>query len=138
MGYPFPSEAWLNALCDTLNSDAQYAEIAKKWEGDILFIILPDKDAHEQKEYAYYLDLWHGACRKAVFVDPEAEDYKDASFIFEITNEQVVKILEGEMDPMQAMVTRKLKVKGNLGYMLRNVPVVLDFIRCCREVGIEG
>jgi putative sterol carrier protein len=138
MGYPFPSEAWLNALNDILNSDERYAEVAKKWEGDILFIILPDETADGQTKSVYYLDLWHGKCRKVSYIDPSTADLPKAKFVFEITNKQVVKILQGEMDAMQAMVTRKLKVGGDLGYMLRNVPVVLDFIRCCREVGIEG
>jgi hypothetical protein len=33
---------------------------------------------------------------------------------------------------MQAMLTRRLQVSGNMAYILRNVPVVLDFVRCCR------
>jgi putative sterol carrier protein len=35
---------------------------------------------------------------------------------------------------MQALMTRKLHVKGNLAVLLRNVPVVLDFVRCAQEV----
>jgi hypothetical protein len=32
------------------------------------------------------------------------------------------------------MMTRKLNVHGNMAVMMRNVPVVLDFVRCAREV----
>jgi hypothetical protein len=35
---------------------------------------------------------------------------------------------------MQAMITRKLRVQGSMAYMMRNVPVVLDFVRCAREI----
>jgi hypothetical protein len=35
------------------------------------------------------------------------------------------------------MMTNKLKVQGSLGYMMRNVPTVLDFVRCAREVTTE-
>jgi hypothetical protein len=28
-------------------------------------------------------------------------------------------------------------VKGNMGYMMRNVPTVLDFVRCAQEVTTE-
>jgi hypothetical protein len=38
---------------------------------------------------------------------------------------------------MQAMITRRLKVEGSMAYMLRNVPTVLDFVRCCSSVEIE-
>jgi putative sterol carrier protein len=43
-------------------------------------------------------------------------------------------IVLGRMDPMTAMLTSKLKVDGSLGYMMRNVPTVLDFVRCAREI----
>jgi putative sterol carrier protein len=49
-----------------------------------------------------------------------------------------LKVVTGELDPMQAMMTRRLRVEGNMAYMLRNVPTVLDFVRCCRLVGIEA
>jgi putative sterol carrier protein len=38
---------------------------------------------------------------------------------------------------MTAMMTNKLRVKGSLGYMMRNVPTVLDFVRCVQEVTTE-
>jgi hypothetical protein len=34
---------------------------------------------------------------------------------------------------MTAMMTNKLRVRGNMGYMMRNVPTVLDFVRCAGE-----
>jgi len=38
---------------------------------------------------------------------------------------------------MQAMMTRRLQVEGSMAYMMRNVPTVLDFVRCAREVTDE-
>jgi hypothetical protein len=35
---------------------------------------------------------------------------------------------------MQALLTRKLSVHGNMAVLMRSVPTVLDFVRCCREV----
>jgi putative sterol carrier protein len=48
-----------------------------------------------------------------------------------------VSILQGRLDPMTAMMTSKLKVRGSMAYMMRNVPTVLDFVRCCREITEE-
>jgi putative sterol carrier protein len=45
-----------------------------------------------------------------------------------------VRLIKGEIDPMQAMLTRKVSVQGNMALLMRNVPVVLDFVRCCREI----
>jgi putative sterol carrier protein len=51
--------------------------------------------------------------------------------------DNIAQIMKGKLDPMQAMLTRKLKVQGNMAIMMRNVPTVLDFVRCAREVTDE-
>jgi putative sterol carrier protein len=45
-----------------------------------------------------------------------------------------VKVLSGELDPMQALLTRKLGVQGSMAVLMRSIPTVLDFVRCCKEV----
>ncbi len=135
MAKPFPSEAWLDDFEKILNSDEQYARIARNWEGDIMFVIEPDKDSQDEAMY-YYMDLWHGECRSAnVFSEDEAKKSEPA-FILRASRGEFIKVLSGKLDPMQAMMTRKLKVEGSMAYMLRNVPTVLDFVRCAKEVGI--
>jgi len=44
------------------------------------------------------------------------------------------RLLEGKLEPMTALLTRKLGVQGNMAVLMRNIPTVLDFVRCCREV----
>jgi putative sterol carrier protein len=83
-----------------------------------------------------YLDLWHGKCRKVDY-EPEAGKYPKTTFILRSPYTNFTSILLGKLDPMTAMMTSKLKVEGNLGYMMRNVPTVLDFVRCAREVTSE-
>ncbi|MFH1909432.1 MAG: SCP2 sterol-binding domain-containing protein [Chloroflexota bacterium] len=129
----FPSPAWLEELGEKLNSDAQYARIARNWEGDMCVVIEPGGPLKEQ--LFYYLDLWHGNCRKtAVLKDlPEVKP----AFVLKASYENIARIMKGELDPMQAMMTRKLQVQGSMAYMMRNVPTVLDFVRCCKEVTTE-
>lgn len=139
MAYPFPSEEWLVALKDVLNSDSRYAEVAKNWEGDLIIVIDPNpKEQDPNLPIAFYLDLWHGRCREVRIVDPRQEKAMDAKFILRTPMKNIMRILQGDLDPMQAMLTRRLQVRGNLGYMLRNVPTVLDFVRCCQEVEITS
>jgi len=137
MSYPFPSEAWLHALMDVINRDKRYAEVAKNWEGDILFVIDPDNDSVETAPTLFYMDLWHGACRHATVIDEKVDGLPKATFVLRASRAQFMKILQGQLDALQAMLTRRLRVEGNLGYMLRNVPTVLDFVRCCQQVGIQ-
>ncbi len=126
----FPSNEWLKSLIDFLNNDDDYERIAKKWEGDIAFSIKADGPL--QKDMEIYIDLWHGTCRGGRILD-ESEDL-NAAFILEAPYGNFVNILSGKLDPMQAMMTRKLIVKGSMSYMMRNIPTVLDFVRCARSV----
>ena len=134
MSTRFPSAEWLGDLETKLNTDEKYAQVAKKWEGDLLFFIEPEGNLEQQ--LTFYLDLWHGACR-SVDYNPDPEKYPEPVFKLTAKYNKITAILTGKLDPMTAMMTNKLKVKGNLGYMMRNVPTVLDFVRCAREVTSE-
>lgn len=130
----FPSAEWLNALHEKLNNDAHYNQIAKNWEGDLLFDIQPVGNL--EKALTMYLDLWHGKCRNVEYA-PEPAKYSKPTFILRSPYNNFTAILLGKLDPMTAMMTSKLKVEGSLGYMMRNVPTVLDFVRCAREITTE-
>lgn len=130
----FPSEEWLKGLDERINSDEKYADIAKNWEGDLIFVIEPEGNLKEQ--ITFYLDLWHGSCRKAVY-NPQLDDYPNPTFTLTATYGNITAILSGTLNPMTAMMTSKLKVKGSMGYMMRNVPTVLDFVRVVQEATTE-
>lgn len=130
----FPSEEWLQGLEEKLNTDAHYAEIAKNWEGDLFFNIEPEGNLKEP--LTFYLDLWHGACRKAVY-NPNPSEYPKPTFTLSASYGNITAVLSGKLNPMTAIMTMKLKVSGNMGYMMRNVPTVLDFVRCAQEVTKE-
>jgi len=126
----FPTIEWVQALSDKLNSDEKYAKLAHAWEGDMLFVIEPGGSlTHETK---IYLDLWHGACRNAYLVS-EGESPK-AVFSLRAPYDNFARLLKGELEPMQALMTRKLGVQGNMAVLMRNVPTILDFVRCCKEI----
>jgi putative sterol carrier protein len=129
MAGEFPSEEWLMGFIDFLNTDEEYAQTARNWEGDLMFDIYPEGAL--QEHLRIYLDLWHGKCRGGSIV-PKGEE-KDAKFVLSAPFGNFVRVLKGDLDPMQAMMTRKLKVKGNMAYMMRNVPTVLKFVRCAQE-----
>ena len=130
----FPSEEWLKGLKEKLNSDKKYADIAKNWEGDLLFFIEPEGTLTER--LTFYLDLWHGSCRKVEY-NPSPDSYPNPTFILTATYGNITAILTGKLNPMTAMMTSKLKVKGSMGYMMRNVPTVLDFVRVVQEATKE-
>lgn len=130
----FPSEEWLNELHERINGDERYAEVAKNWEGDLFFMIHPAGSL--EKTLTFYLDLWHGKCRKVEY-NPGQDKYPNPVFILSATYTDITAVLTGAMNPMTAMMTSKLKVKGSMGYMMRNVPTVLDFVRVVQEATSE-
>jgi putative sterol carrier protein len=139
VAFIFPSQAWVKNLVEVLNSDGQYADIARNWEGDLIFVVEPDPADDPQAEPArIYLDLWHGRCRGGYLVDEDAESVPAARYVLSAPRSNFLKILSGELDAMQAMLTRKLRVEGSMVYMLRNIPTVLDFVRCARKVEIAA
>lgn len=126
----FPTDEWLQALCDKLNTDERYAHVARKWEADLRVVIKPTGALEE--ELWVYLDLWHGKCREAYF---EENDSQNTPQLILTGKYDVIKmVLLGKLDVMQALLTRRLSVKANMGLLMRNVPVVLDFVRCAMEV----
>lgn len=133
VSYKFPSIEWLKQLEAKLNSDARYAQLARNWEGELCVRI--EAGGPLKEPMILYLDLWHGNCRKVdIFTDIGK---MQPAFLLTASYENIVKIMKGELDPLQAMMTRKLHVKGSMAYMMRNVPTVLDFVRCAREITTE-
>ncbi len=129
----FPGADWLQAFEQKLNTDERYGQIASKWEGDMYFIIEPEGNLKSQT--VMYLDLWHGKCRGSEIVADITSH--NPAFTLKAGYVNFARVLKGELDPMQAMLTRKLDVKGNMAVMMRNVPTVLDFVRCAREITTE-
>ncbi len=130
----FPSAEWLQGLEIKLNSDGKYNEIARNWEGDLFFFIEPEGNLKER--LTFYLDLWHGTCRKVDY-NPDPTAYPNPAFTLTASYDNITAVLSGKLNPMTAMMTMRLKVNGSMAYMMRNVPTVLDFVRCAQEVTTE-
>ena len=126
----FPTADWVQAVMVKLNNDEHYAQVARNWEGDFRFLVEPGGALKESVRI--YLDLWHGKCRNAFIEEPSST--MTPAFILKAPYGNFVKVLSGEIDPMQALLTRKLGVQGSMTVLMRNVPTVLDFVRCCREI----
>ena len=127
----FPSAEWLDALREKLNNDGRYRQVARNWEGDLVFDILADGKL--PSPLTMYLDLWHGQCRSVEY-NPAPARHPAAKFTLRSAYANFASILLGKIDPMTAMLTSRIKVDGSLAYMMRNVPTVLDFVRCAREI----
>lgn len=130
MAYLFPSQEWVDAFKAALNSSEAYKVSAAKWEGDFYFIVSPKGTIKEPVKF--YMDLWHGECREAYIV--EGDDDKSPEFVIEGTLDVYRQIFEHKLDPIRALVSRKLKLKGNLGKIMRSVKATLDLVNAAASV----
>lgn len=127
---PFPSDAWIKQLMTELNTSAAYQEAAKTWEGDLYFIIEPEGGLTETTYL--YVDLWHGECRQAYVVDDPARLEPE----FRLTAPVNVwkQIIERKLDPIKAMLTRKLKLQGNMAKIMRHVKAANEMVNCTTHI----
>ena len=130
MAHLFPSADWVTALQIAINHSPAYASSAKTWEGDFNFIIEPGEGVVEPVKI--YLDLWHGQCRGAYLVD--GPDGPTPEFVIAGPLSVYRRIFEKKLDPIQALMSRKLKLQGNMGKVMRAVKATLDLVNCAASV----
>jgi len=131
--FRFPSEEWIKAYKEELNKNEAYAEAAKDWEGDFLFIVTPDEGL--DKEMVFYVDLWHGKCRDA-YIAPSREA-KTAEFVYEGPYSNWKKLIMGQLDPIQSLLMRKFKLKGNMAKIMRYTKAASELVKTASKVPTE-
>ena len=134
---PFASPAWVAALKEAINTSSSYRESAKNWEGDFWFVVEPEHaDASAEGERTLiYLDLWHGECRAARLAANEAEHAPEFRISGTARNWQ--RVVSKEIDPIRALMTNSLKLKGNLAKVMRNVRAAQDLVMCAASIPTE-
>ena len=126
MAILFASQEWLDALKKALETSQAYKEAAKNWEGDIYFIVEPD--ASYKQRNIMYLDLWHGECREASVITDENEKSPKYRILGPFTNWK--QILNKEVDPVQSMMTGKIKVKGDMAQIMKMPRAAVELVNC--------
>lgn len=116
MPIKFPSEEWIKELCDRLNTSEEYAQAAANWEGDNIFVILPDADFHETA--IFYINLLHGKASDPCML--KSLDERKALFTTSAPFGIWRKVTEGRLDPLQGIFSGKLKLVGSLAQVQRN------------------
>ena len=128
----FGSDEWVQALHNELNTSKAYEEAAKNWEGDFYFVVDPE-GVVTQPMYLY-MDLWHGKCREAYVA--EADHLKP---VFNLRGPVATwkKVMTKKLDPMQALMTGQLKLKGNMVMIMKNVKAAQELVKACTRIDAE-
>lgn len=65
------------------------------------------------------MDLWHGDCRAVRLVPREVG--KAGDFVLTASYDRWKQVMTGQLDPVKGMMQGKIKLKGDLPTMVRNV-----------------
>jgi len=129
----FPSEEWIKLFKEEINKNEAYAQSAKDWEGDFLFIATPDEKL--AKEVVFYVDLWHGKCREAYMVP--SRDAKKTEFVYEGPYGNWVKLIKGEIGPIRGLLTGKFKLTGSMAKIMRYTRAASELVGTASKVPTE-
>jgi len=133
MPYRFPSDAWIAELSRRLNESPSYESSAKNWEGDFVFVVEPD-EAYAETAYLF-LGLLHGKSTGGALLS--SPDERPAEYRIRAPFSVWRRVIEGELDPIQGMMMRKLKLDGNLMKIMRYPKAAKEIVCCCADVPTE-
>ena len=127
---PFGTDTWIKRLHEEINHSEAYRQAAKTWEGDFFFVVEP---GGPQTEPVYmYLDLWHGESRRAFVVEDPAA--KKPEFVISASVSTWKNVVELRLDPMKGLLTRQLKLQGNMAKIMRAVKAANELVLCATRV----
>jgi len=133
MGIKYGTDEWVKALCRECNKSQAYREAAKNWEGDMYFVTEPEGAVKER--VVMYMDLWHGECRSACLITDESE--KSPAYRMSAPYGVWKQILEKKLDAVQAMMTGRLNVKGNMAQIMRMPRAAVELTNCTLLIDTE-
>ncbi len=133
MPIKFPSEEWIKELEAKLNSSASYAQAAANWEGDNVFAVLPD--ANYAGTAYLYINLQHGKAFDAK--ELKSLDEQKALFTSSAPFSTWRKVLEGRLDPIQAMFSGKIKLIGSMAQVQRTPKATYELTKVASQIDTD-
>ncbi|MGC8543338.1 MAG: SCP2 sterol-binding domain-containing protein [Vulcanisaeta sp.] len=121
-GYIFPSPQWAEAFCKALNENQEYREAAKDWIWDVVFIAanVPSAVINAVAQLmgltnvtsnagAMKFRLRNGTCQGSEFYIDASK--ADADYVLEADYTLWKDLIQGKVDPVAAILSRKIRVK---------------------------
>ena len=136
----FGEPEWLEAYVKSINESETYEKAAKNWEGDFVFVTIPDGTGTFTEERRMYVDLWHGKCRGAYYVTPDKPAPDNVEYIFSGKYSAWLKVFDGTLDPLKGVLQRKFKVEcspKSMAKMLRAVKATQELVKCTQIENVE-
>ncbi len=125
------SPEWIEEYKQQVRGSASYKQAAAAWEGDMTLVVQDGSSTLGGDRYIY-MDLWHGEARDIRLVS--AEEGTKAKFVITGGYERWKQVVKGELEPIKGMMQGKLKLRGNLAYVVRFVGAAKELVSCTTKV----
>jgi putative sterol carrier protein len=133
MSIAFPSQEWVEAFFTAINESPEYKEGGKPWtHGVTALVVKAQPEIGVPEDYGIWLDLHEGVCREAHHCS--AEEAQTAPFCITGDYARWKQVIHKELEPVKGMMQGKLKLKGNLQIIVRNVKAAQALVTCATRV----
>ncbi len=131
--HPFPSAEWAADFKKAIDQSQAYRQAASSWTyGAVALVVKANPAIGVPEEIGLWLDLASGICREAKIVSgPEAEK---APFCIRGHYTQWKSVLRKELDPIKAMMQKKLELKGLMTVIVKHVNASKELVECATRV----
>ncbi len=119
MSLPFLSPEWVVAYKDAINANPDYKTAAAEWTHGVVALVSKAAPPGLPADVGMWLDLDRGVCRGAKLVT--AEEAATAPFCITGEYARWKQVLRKELEPIKGMMQGKLKLKGDLPTIVREV-----------------
>ncbi|CAN5621154.1 hypothetical protein BH23GEM6_BH23GEM6_03110 [soil metagenome] len=127
------TDEWSAACCEQLNQRGRLGTVAGSWSSPVALLMRPDSRLGIERERVVYLELKGGECRAARSANDG--DRARAEFILAADAAQWKRMLEGNLDPITAVMLGMLKLeRGSLAALLPHAAAARELIGAARSV----
>jgi len=131
--YIYFTPEWVAVFEKAIQEDAEYKDVAKAWEGTVVLHVQQKSEYGLDQDLFVYLDLWHGECRSARIVPRATGEAGD--YVITGAMDRWIQVGKKELDPVKGMMQGKLKLKGDLPTIVRNVRAASRLVDISSEIG---
>lgn len=119
MRVKFFSAEWVAAFRDAINANPDYKTAAAEWTQGVVALVSKALPPGLPEDTGMWLDLERGVCREAKLVS--AAEAATAPFCITGDYARWKQVLRKELEPIKGMMQGKLKLKGDLPTIVRQV-----------------
>jgi putative sterol carrier protein len=131
------TDSWVQAWARELNASGSYRHAARHWTWPIVLVLEANPEAGFEKSRLVYLDLFEGNCREARM--GTAADRDRVKYVIAGDLETWQRILRRELDPMLALIQRRLDLeKGGLLTLIRHVRAAKELVNAAIRATASG